>query len=266
MVKTELIRVVDCGNLGDLICLTGALKQYHLSTNKKFYILSNYPEIFQYEDYCIYSSKEDVLKCNDVNGFYKSFDKIISLTCMSQDHLQCKVNITEGFCQNLNVPLVKYPEFSVLEQEINEFNYPKKEYVLLNLTNKNDYAERNIYQNDFFNKYCTVNYQLRLINFLQQNFPNIEFININEIKGSVRNILLLAIKAKTFISVDTALIHICSNKTNFIKGICLFQNKDCFLNYGYKEHINFISKVPNNSPHVEPEYIKEALHDIFNKR
>jgi hypothetical protein len=261
----KLFRINDVSGLGDHVCATAAFKNYYKKHKEKFYVWCAYPEIFELEDYTINTFKWRRHQYFNYNNFFNSFDEIINCTPMSTEFYQGKKHIVESFCDDLKVDKEFQPEYSILDREINNFIFPEKKYILTNLIANNKTAldwETDGYE---FNKYYTYKNYVNLKNILEKTFKDYLFIELSDLKGvkNKRDLLILATKAKTFISVDTALMHICSNKKYFVKGLCLWNYENNIKQFGYTSQINLISKVTELSPYFETEFIVEQLEKIL---
>lgn len=249
------------GTLGDTFCATGAVKNLRNKINTDLFIETNFPSIFEDEPYVIKSSycfyEEHDL---DIERFYQKFDKIYVADYFTQNHLQAKTNIVESYCEYLNVPKTSKPNITLSEEKFNNFNFYSDGFILVSLT---EYYEKKLPYN--YSKALSKNYAQKIINALQEEF-NTLVIDINSLPiiEDKKELLYLAVKAKTFVSVDGALVHFCSNQSTFKKGVCLYRNESAAKAFGYQDQINLISETSVIGPYVEIDSIIKEVKNIIN--
>ena len=256
----DCVYLISSG-LGDTFCATGALNQYYQQTNKKLYVISNKPTLFSGQEYCEASIDIKALNgdgdIHDSNRF-KNFDKIHTLYWQSEKHLKGELNIAETHCDLLKVSLVKKPYYEFFINELNDFYITSKPYILVSFCNKNS---SDVIHSD--NKYLTLSQSSILIKKLKRDFPKYEIIDLASVKASdYKHLIFAAAKCKTFVSVDTALQHLCANHFYQTKGIVLWNNKKNVNLYGYKENINLVNDFvhPFNNYDIIKQSINEILH------
>ena len=250
------------GSLGDTVCASGALRNLHKKINSDFFVETNYPSLFEDEPYVLKSTycfyEEHDL---DIENFYQNFDKIYIADYFTQNHLQSKINIVESYCETLDVDRTSKPYITVSDDKLKNFNFYNEEYILVSLT---DYNNKKLSYN--YSRTLSKNYANKLKNILREEFKT-QIVDLNELPyiENKKEILYLAIKSQTFISVDSALIHFCSNEPSFKKGLCLFRNTNTAKSFGYDEQINIISDTPMIGPYVEIDKIIQEVKCLRQK-
>lgn len=251
------------GSLGDTVCATGALKNLKNKIGSDFFVETNYPSIFEDEPYVIKSSycfyEEHDL---DIENFYQKFEKIYIADYFTEAHLQSRLNIVESYCEYLQVNQTDKPYISINFDKFNRFNFLENEpFILVSLT---EFNKKKLSYN--YSKALSEGYAEKIKKAINEEF-SIKVVDINSL-GYIDNkkeLLYLAMKATTFVSVDGALVHFCSNEPTFKKGICLYRNEACSKSFGYKDQINIISDTSIIGPYVEIDKIIKELKCLNQK-
>lgn len=251
------------GSLGDTVCATGALRNLRNKINSDFFVETDYPSLFEDEPYVIkscYSFYEE--HDLDLENFYQNFDRIYIADYFTEAHLQSKINIAESYCEYLQVDKTTKPFIHIDFNKFNKFNYLEEEpFIVVSLT---QYHKRKLSYN--YSKALSEGYAEKIKKAINEEF-NIKVVDINSL-GYIDNkkeLLYLAMKATTFVSVDGALVHFCSNEPTFKKGICLYRNEACSKSFGYKDQINIISDTSIIGPYVEIDKIIKELKCLNQK-
>lgn len=223
------------GALGDQVCISGSLNQFYKQYNKRLYIITDKPSLFEKQNYC-----KEVINLNSLSGggeydqssLFKKFSKIHTLFWQNEDHLKGNNSMVETYCDQLKVQRVKYPYLKIDKEHINNKNKP---YILVSLKKpESQIPFINVRGKDFTDK--TNN---EIINNLKRDFKDYDIIDIGRINiTSFYELLVAVANCTTFLSVDTALQHIGANAFHQKKGVVLWNNYTNPRIYGYDIHKN----------------------------
>ena len=250
--------------LGDVFCASGALKKLTEKLNTKVFVETGQPSVFEDQPHVIkaFRGAYDYLDI-DLENLYKSFDKIYVADYYNENHLKSKTNIVEAYCESIGVDKTSLPYLSVDKDKFNSFNFINEDYIFVALSDRIKPFVSEIGSS----KHLSNNYCKDLINAIQNSFPKYKIIDIDSLNPNIhdkKELLYIAMKAKTFVAVDGGMVHIASNEPTFKKGVCLYRTQSCVDSFGYKEQTNLISDTPLIGPYVPIEKIINELSKNVN--
>lgn len=251
--------------LGDVFCASGALKKLTEKLDAKVFVETGQPSVFEDQPHVIkaFRGAYDYLDI-DIENLYKSFDKIYVADYYNENHLKSKTNLVEAYCESIDVDKTSLPYLLVNKDKLNSFNFINEDYIFVALSDK----IKPFFSEIGSSKHLSNNYCKDLINAIQKSFPNYKIIDIDDLNPNIhdkKELLYIAMKAKSFVAVDGGMVHIASNEPTFKKGVCLYRNQDCVDSFGYKEQTNLISDLPLIGPYVSIEKIINELNKIIDQ-
>jgi hypothetical protein len=253
--------------MGDVVCASGALKKLTEELNCNVFVETGQPTLFEDQPHVIkaFRGLYDYYDI-DAENFYQAFDKIYVADYYNENHLKSKTNIVEAYCESVGVEKRSLPYIFVNYEKYNNFNFINEDYIFVALTDR----LKPITAPDIgLSKHLSHNYSQELIHNLKVNFPKYRIVDIHDLNPEVsdkKELLYIAMKAKTFVAVDGGMIHFASNEPTFTKGVCLYRNQNAVSSYGYKEQVNLISDTPLIGPYVEIAKIINELKIILGEK
>lgn len=267
------------GGFGKHVQFTSLLKSIREKYNQKLVITSSFPETFEHSPHVAYSSQwnHNVFSCETISRF-NQYENIFFKDPYRTNWLKGDIHVLEKWAELYEVEINDMrPDFNInldLEKQLMPHIQAMGKFILLQFTGgqaiqQNLYDKHNIGRNYLHGQ--------ELIKLLQESFPNhilITFGHLNEQseyqgetkfnneKGELlfktrEDFMVLSKHCDFFISIDSALQHMCSNKNFNKKGIVLWglTNPNRF---GYESNINLISPYPN-CVEIEPKKIIDEV-------
>ena len=256
--------------LGDVFSASGALKKLTEKLGHKVFVETGQPTVFEDQPHVFKSFRGAYDYCDiDIENLYKSFDKIYMADYYTEDHLKSKTNIVESYCEFVGVEKTSLPYIVVDKDKFNNFNFMQEDFIFVSLSGKiKTRVEEMGSSKHLSNSYCS-----EVISAIKQYFPNLHIVDIESLSSDVhdkKELLYIAMKAKSFVAVDGGMVHIASNEPTFKKGVCLYRSQDCANSFGYKEQGNLISTVPLIGPYVNIDNIlielSKCLEENVNRK
>tara|TARA_R100001460_G_scaffold48641_1_gene86720 strand:- start:132 stop:974 length:843 start_codon:yes stop_codon:yes gene_type:complete len=268
------------GGAGKHIQFTSLFKNIREKYNQKIVISSGFPEIFEFSPHVAYSRmwNHNFFSVETISSF-NQYDKIFFKDPYRSDWLKGNTHIVKKWAELYEVEINDIrPDFNInieLEKQLMPHIQAMSKFILLQFTG-GQAIQGNLY--DRHNWGRNYLYGQELIKLLNESFPNhivITFGHSNEqteYQGETKfnnqtgellfktreDFMVLSKYCDFFISIDSILQHMCSNKSFNKKGIVLWGATDP-NRFGYESNINLISSYPN-CVEIEPKkIIDEAL-------
>jgi len=269
------------GGVGKHLQFTPLLKPLFEKHQQKLLINSAYPEIFKS---CpeVADSQYSFVEVFKGGNYFNKYDNLFFHDPYESNFLKESSHIVKEWANLFEVTVEDFrPDYTInpavektLLPNISKLN----NFILLQFTGGQG-VQTDAY--DFDNMGRNYKYGQDLISLLQEAFPSFFFIvfgHDNEKpeyvgetcfndKGGAplfktrEHFMILAKYCKYFICIDSALQHICSNRSfNNSKGIVLWGRTQP-ERFGYKENINMQSEYPN-CVEIEPKKIVDELIKI----
>ena len=248
--------------LGDHLLSTAALKQLYKKTNRRLIIVSHYPNLFEQEEYCYRSFHYSIFAFEDILKNLENIGNIYNFNYITKNYLLNNVHVTEAYCENLNLPLSKNFGLKFLEKEEEffkkRFNF-NKPFIYFDLGNTD--IDPALNESYWYKKNCDLMYQNKLFNILKNEYKDYVILTPTDtIKLGGRSFVWFIQQCKSFISIDTAVSHICENVK---KGLVLWNNETYIKKWGHEYHKNILSPVTKLSPNINIDEIIEEFKLII---
>jgi len=268
------------GGAGKHIQFTSLFKNIREKYNQKIVIRSGFPEIFEFSSHVAYSSiwNHNFFSDEDVCCF-NQYDNIFFKDPYRSDWLKGNTHIIKKWAELYEVEIDDMrPDFNInieLEKQLMPHIQAMSKFILLQFTGGQAIQGNSYNRHNWGRNYL---YGQELIKLLNESFPNhiiITFGHSNEqaeYQGETKfnsqtgellfktreDFMVLSKYCDFFISIDSVLQHMCSNKSFNKKGIVLWGGTNP-NRFGYESNINLISSYPN-CVEIEPKkIIDEAL-------
>ena len=258
------LHVLD-GGVGKHIMFTSLIKKLYEKNNQKLVINSAYPEIFTHSPY-VADSKIIINEIifDTYYNYFRSYDNIFHNDPYKSDFLKGQKHILKKWAEMYEIELENYkPNFTInIEREVELLPHIQKinKFVLLQFTGGQGVLTNHYDKNNFGRNY---KYGQDLIYLLQEQYPTHIFIvfghdnerpeyvgetKFNDQGGSPlfknrEDFMILSKYCDFFITIDSALHHMCANKSFNKKGIVLWGTTKPEI-FGYPDLTNMISEYP----------------------
>ena len=265
------------GGVGKHLQFTALFSKLVKKYDQKLVINSAYPELFKYCPEVADSkmAERDGMIFDIFHTYYDKYDQIFSRDPYGGSFLKGKTHIVKDWASQYEIDVEDVRpsfQFNPIREKILLPTIQKvNRFILVQVTGGQG-IELNT-QYDLENKGRNYNHGQELINLLNEAFPGYLIIvfshnnerqeftgetKINDEKGlplfqTREDFMILAAHCSFFISIDSALYHICSNKYLNKKGIGLWGTTSP-KRFGYKENINVQSEYPY-CVEIEPQVI-----------
>jgi len=268
------------GGVGKHLQFTALIDSLFKKYKKKLIINSGYPELFPH---CPNVADSNIL-FNEVffemnHHYFKKFDNIFYHDPYKSDFLKGEVNVVKKWAELYEVNIddcrpnffINADREKILLSTIKNIN----KFILLQFTGGQG-VQNNVYDKNNFGR--NFKYGQELINLLRDAFPlhsliifghpNEQQEHIGETKYNDQNgiplfktredFMILSKYCDFFITIDSALQHMCSNQSFNKKGIVLW-GSTLPNAFGYKTNVNLQSPYPS-CVEIDPNVIiDEAL-------
>jgi len=268
------------GGVGKHLQFSSLVKPLYEKYKKKLIIYSGYPEIFNFDEH-VADSKNYAYDTffDNYYQWFQNFDKIFYHDPYKSDWLKGDKHVVKKWSEMYEVEIndVRPSFFINKEREKKLFDIIKNigNYILLQFTGGQGIIQSGYNKHNFGRNYKQGQ---DLIYLLQDAFPQHgliifghdnerqEYVGETKYKDSAgaalfcnrEDFLILSKYCKFFISIDSALQHMCSNQKFNKKGIVLWGSTIPKM-FGYDSNVNLVSKYPGCTE-IEPKLIvDEAL-------
>jgi ADP-heptose:LPS heptosyltransferase len=275
------LHILD-GGVGKHIMFTSLLQKLYEKNNKKLIVNSAYPEIFNYSPYVADSR----IIVNEVffdtyYNYFRHYDNIFYNDPYKSDFLKGEKHVLQKWSEMYEIKLNSYrPNFSInTDRESELLPHIKKinKFVLLQFTGGQGMLSNQYDKNNFGRNY---KYGQDLIYLLQEQYPTHLFIvfghdnerpayvgetKFNDQGGSPlfknrEDFMILSKHCDFFITIDSALHHMCANQSFNKKGIVLWGTTKPEI-FGYSDLTNMVSEYPY-CVEIEPKKIVDEVSNI----
>ena len=252
------------GGVGKHLQFTSMLDD--LTADKKINIMSPWPEIFKHDSRVAHSCVLHIPPLHDhTHTFFKNYWNVYCHEPYRSNFLKGDCHIVDYWRQMYELPDVddKRPNFQVNQQreKILERDILKLgKFILVQFTGGQAVKTNNY---DTENAGKNYNQGQEVVNLLREQLPNINIIvfghdneqepllntmAFNNFGGNPKfvdkvDFMILAKYCVSFITIDSALQHMCSNKPFNKKGVVLWGTSKPEM-FGYNQNINLISDYP----------------------
>ena len=252
------------GGVGKHLQFTSMLDD--LTADKKINIMSPWPEIFKHDSRVAHSCVLHIPPLHDhTHTFFKNYWNVYCHEPYRSNYLKGDCHIVDYWRQMYELPDVddKRPNFQVNQQreKILERDILKLgKFILVQFTGGQAVKTNNY---DTENAGKNYNQGQEVVNLLREQLPNINIIvfghdneqepllntmAFNNFGGNPKfvdkvDFMILAKYCVSFITIDSALQHMCSNKPFNKKGVVLWGTSKPEM-FGYNQNINLISDYP----------------------
>lgn len=273
------------GGVGKHLQFTALFPELVKKYNQKLVINSAYPELFTYSPEVAVSK---ILPCHadllydTYNAYFNNYDQLFLSDPYMGNFLKGKTHVVEEWATQYEIEVKDIrPSFTVnpIREKILLSSIKKlNQFILLQFTGGQGVIDLNYLPYNTDNKGRNYKYGQELINLLREAFPTHllivfshnnerqEFIGETKINDEGGNplfmtredFMILSRHCSFFISIDSALYHMCSHQSFNKKGIGLW-GTTVPERFGYKENINLQSEYPY-CVEIKPQVIvDEAL-------
>jgi len=252
------------GGVGKHLQFTSMLDD--LTVDKKINIMSPWPEIFKHDSRVAHSCVLHIPPLHDhTHTFFKNYWNVYYHEPYRSNFLKGDCHVVDYWRQMYELPDVddKRPNFQInqqrekiLEQDILKLG----KFILVQFTGGQAIKADNY---DTENAGKNYNHGQEVVNLLREQLPNINIIvfghdneqkpllntmAFNNFGGNPKfvdkvDFMILAKYCVSFITIDSALQHMCSNKAFNKKGVVLWGTSKPEM-FGYNQNINLISDYP----------------------
>ena len=275
--KMPDLHVLD-GGVGKHIMFTALIDKLYEKNKQKLVINSVYPEVFTYSPYVADSrTKINEIIFDTYYNYFRNYDKIFHYDPYKSDFLKGQKHVLKKWAEMYEIELENYrPNFAInTEREVELLPHIQKinKFVLLQFTGGQGVMTNHYDKNNFGRNY---RYGQDLIYLLQEQYPTHIFIvfghdnerseyigetKFNDQGGSPlfknrEDFMILSKYCDFFISIDSALHHMCANRTFNKKGLVLWGTTKPEI-FGYPDLTNMISEYPY-CVEISPDKIVEA--------
>ena len=252
------------GGVGKHLQFTSMLDD--LTADKKINIMTPWPEIFKHDSRVAHSCVLHIPPLHDhTHTFFKNYWNVYCHEPYRSNFLKGDCHIVDYWRQMYELPDVddKRPNFQVNQQreKILERDILKLgKFILVQFTGGQAVKTNNY---DTENAGKNYNQGQEVVNLLREQLPNINIIvfghdneqepllntmAFNNFGGNPKfvdkvDFMILAKYCVSFITIDSALQHMCSNKPFNKKGVVLWGTSKPEM-FGYNQNINLISDYP----------------------
>lgn len=258
------------GGLGKQISFSALLNPLYEKEKNKLCVQTGFYNVFKNHPLVAsqYMHGETFLR-NISQEYYKQYNKIFNFEPYHSCFLKGEEHLIDSYAKYYELEnYEKLPDYYI---DTNLENNLKKDIIKLNkfiiVQFKGGPLGSNFIGRDY-------EYGQEVVNFLKKKYPYLNIINMaypeqNNIVGCVRMpnetyeaFMIYAKYCSTFISIDSALMHICSNKHFDKKGVCLWGATSPKM-FGYEKNINLISNYPDANE-IDPKTIITNIEKIVN--
>ena len=275
--KMPDLHVLD-GGVGKHIMFTALVDKLYEKNKQKLVINSAYPEIFTYSPYVADSrTMINEIIFDTYYNYFRNYDKIFHYDPYKSDFLKGQKHVLKKWAEMYEIELENYrPNFAInTEREVELLPHIQKinKFVLLQFTGGQGVMTNHYDKNNFGRNY---KYGQDLIYLLQEQYPTHIFIvfghdnerseyigetKFNDQGGSPlfknrEDFMILSKYCDFFIAIDSALHHMCANRTFNKKGLVLWGTTKPEI-FGYPDLTNMISEYPY-CVEISPDKIVEA--------
>jgi len=266
MIKPNLYFVN--GGLGRQIAFTSIIEGLFEKTKNKICISSGYPSVFQNHP----KIAKQILYHNfflseNAQYYYKKYSKIFSADPYCTDFLKGDKHLIDSFAELYGVKNYKKEPDLYIDENLEK--QLKKDVLQLN-----KFIIVQFYGADF-NSGRDYTYGQEVVNFLRKKYPFLNILNmrnpdqpkilgcINMPNETYESFMVYAKYCLTFLSIDSSLMHMCSNRHFNKKGLCLWGSTSSKM-FGYEKNVNLYSNYPD-SCEIEPKLILEKMEEILDE-
>ena len=255
------------GGLGKNIAFTAILKKLHEKFKNKICISSPWPLVFNQHPSVAKQTPHSASILNDLSFiYYKKYKNIFYHEPYNSNFLKGEQHIIDSYAEYYEInDYEKLPDFYInlnLEKKLKQDIIKLNKFILVQFNGSNEFSGRD---------YA---YGQEVISQLRKKFPFVSIVNFglneqNNLIGCTRMpnesyeaFMIYAKYCSTFISIDSSLMHMCSNKSFNKKGICLWGISSP-KQFGYEKNINLLSNYPNANE-IEPNEILKQIEKLIN--
>jgi hypothetical protein len=259
------------GGVGKHVMFTALLPE--LATNEKVTIMSSYPDIFEGNPFVHRSLArnsqyqwDDLIMKDDTHlHFYEPYYNL--------DYIKGNKSLIEAWCEGLNISYENMESTALylsiqMKRDAEMFRNNSGDFILTQFTG----GQSPLFVRDqpFINDGAVKNYPHELaqeaVNLIKKEFPDITIINYglpNETPGLENTQMMqmpymsyaaLLNEAKTFISIDSSLMHFAGALNK--KGVVIWGATNPHT-LGYDFHTNLTGKCKLNNLHCNKPYNRE---------
>ena len=256
------------GGLGKQIAFTSMIEglyqksKFKICINSSYYpVFENHPKIAKQILYFNYFLSENS------QTYYKKYNQIFSAEPYYSDFLKGDKHLIDSFAELYGVKnYIKKPDLYINENLEKQL---KKDILKLN-----KFIIVQFYGGDF-NSGRDYYYGQEIVNFLRKKYPFINIINmrnnnqpnilgcINMLNESYEAFIIYAKYCISFLSIDSCIMHICSNRHFNKKGICLWGSTSPKM-FGYEQNINICSDYPDSNE-IDPKLVLEKMEEVLDE-
>lgn len=256
------------GGLGKNFMFSSIVNNLSKKDNNKVVIQASFQDVFK--DHPNVISIDNItasLFTESSQKHFSAFNKIIYFEPYNSNFLKGDTHLIETYAEHFNFKTDNFlPDFYIdkeLEKKLKNDIIKLNQFIIVQFKGGVGYVKGRDY-----------NYGQDLVDKIRKKYP---FINILyyghpdqcDLKGVIRMpnetwqaFTVYAKYCRTFVAIDSSLMHICSNRNAFKKGVCLWGASNQ-KQFGYKEHINLNSDF-KLACDINPEMIIKKLELLLN--
>ena len=261
--KLPDIHILD-GGVGKHLQFTSLIDD--LTVLKKICIMSSWPELFKYDKRVAFSTPLHILPLHDhTHTFFNNYWNVFYNEPYRSNFLKGDCHIIDYWRQMYDLPdnNDRRPNFSInerREKELEKDIMKLGKFILVQFTGGQSVKIENY---DLENAGRNYNQGQEVVNLLREALPGVNIIvfghnneqepllntmAFNNFGGNPKfvdkiDFMILAKYCVSFISIDSALQHMCANKLFNKKGVVLWGTSKPEM-FGYENNTNIISEYP----------------------
>jgi len=253
------------GGLGKQIAFTAIIEglfekiQNKICIHSNYYpVFANHPKIAKQILYYNYFLSENA------QSYYKKYNQISSADPYCTDFLKGDKHLIDSFAELYDVKnYIKKPDLYIdenLEKHLKKDILKLNKFILVQFYGggSRDYHYGQEVVNLLIKKYPSIN----IVNMRNSNQPNLLGC-VNMLNESYEAFIIYAKYCISFLSIDSCLMHMCSNRHFNKKGVCLWGTTSSKM-FGYEQNINICSDYPDSNE-IEPKLVLEKMEEILDE-
>ena len=256
------------GGLGKQIAFTSIIENIYKQTKNKLCIASCFYPIFKHHPKVAKQFLyENSFLTETSHHHYKKYNNIIHKDPYNSNFLKGDMHLIDSFAELYGVKeYVKEPDLYInkqLEKKLKPEIIKLNKFIIVQFHG----GESNIELNRGYD------YGQEVVNTLKNKYPFMNILNyrlehqpkligcLDMPNESYETFMIYAKYCYTFISIDSSLMHICSNRHFNEKGVCIFGISSPKM-FGYEKNINLRSNYPDSNE-IDPKLIIENVEKTF---
>lgn len=261
------------GGFGKNIMFTSIFSKLHEKEKRKFVVQGTFPDAFRHNPYCTVLETSDMYFRDSAQQTYKNFKNIYGAEIEKTNYLKGETHTADAWAEMYDIKLDSN-EPEIYTDPLLEEKY-KKEILKLGTYVMVQFSGGGGSEPDLMKYHLTryigrdYNYGQEIINLIKQKYPWINIVpygyphelhykNTITWKDDHRSVMMVLAKyCKTFITIDSSLMHMCSSKNFNKSGICLWGTTSVKM-FGYEKNTNIVSDYPY-TVEIDPKVVFNAF-------